>query len=207
MHLPPLTRSLSARLLVLTVFFVMVSEFLIYAPSIGRFRLAWLEERLSAGHLAGLAVDATPDRRVSQDLAAMLLDHVGAHAVDLYRGATQTHMLADLTQPKIDHEYDLRQAGFFSLIGDAFMTLFHPEGRVIRVVGPSPKDPDIQVAVILDEGPLRAAMVDYSARILGLSIVISLITAGLVFLSLQVLMVAPMRRITQSMVAFRGAPH
>ncbi|MBI1776818.1 MAG: HAMP domain-containing histidine kinase [Proteobacteria bacterium] len=206
MHLPPLTRSLSARLLVLTVFFVMVSEFLIYAPSIGRFRLAWLEERMAAGHLAGLAVDATPDRRVSQDLAAMLLHLVGAHTVDLYRGRTQTHMLADLTQPLVEADFDLRQAGFFSLIGDAFMTLGQSEGRIIRVIGPSPKDPDILVDVVLDETPLRAAMFDYSERILGLSIVISLITAGLVFLSLQVLMVAPMRRITQSMVAFRGEP-
>src|SRR5262249_31048375 len=120
MRLPPLTHSLSARLLVLTMFFVMVSEILIYAPSIGRFRLVWFEERRAAGNLAGLAVDATPDRRVSQELAHMLLDHVGARSVDLYKGSTQTHMLADQSQPRIDAQYDLRDAGFFQLIGDAF---------------------------------------------------------------------------------------
>jgi signal transduction histidine kinase len=205
MRLPPLTHSLSARLLVLTVFFVMVSEVLIYAPSIGRFRLAWLEERMAAGHLAGLAVDATPDRRVSQELAHMLLLHVGARAIDLYQGSTQTHMLADQTQPSIDAVYDLRQAGFFRLIGDAFMTLFRGD-RVIRAIGPSPKDPDIFVDVVLDERPLREEMLDYSERILALSIMISLFTAGLVFLSLQVLMVVPMRRITQSMIQFRAEP-
>jgi signal transduction histidine kinase len=206
MRLPPLTHSLSARLLVLTVFFVMVSEILIYAPSIGRFRLTWLEERMAAGHLAGLAVDATPDRRVSQELAHMLLLHVGARAIDLYQGSTQTHMLADQTLPTIDTVYDLRQEGFFQLIGDAFMTLFQGGDRVIRAIGPSPKDPDIFVDVVLDERPLREAMIDYSERILALSIMISLITAGLVFLSLQVLMVAPMRRITQSMIQFRAEP-
>jgi hypothetical protein len=41
--LPPLHRSLSARLLLLTIFFVMLSEVFIYAPSIGRFRLVFLE--------------------------------------------------------------------------------------------------------------------------------------------------------------------
>ncbi len=40
---PPLLKSLSARLLVLTAFFVMLSEVLIYVPSIARFRLVYLE--------------------------------------------------------------------------------------------------------------------------------------------------------------------
>lgn len=38
-RLPPLARSLSARLLVLTIFFVMLAEIFIFAPSIARFRL------------------------------------------------------------------------------------------------------------------------------------------------------------------------
>ena len=37
-RLPPLGKSLSARLLILTVLFVMAAEVLIFAPSIGRFR-------------------------------------------------------------------------------------------------------------------------------------------------------------------------
>jgi signal transduction histidine kinase len=49
-------------------------------------------------------------------------------------------------------------------------------------------------------------MWEYAGRILALSIVISLITAGLVFWSLQRLLVAPMRRITLSMMSFRGDP-
>ena len=38
-RMPSLVRSLSARLLALTVLFVMLSEVLIVAPSAGRFRL------------------------------------------------------------------------------------------------------------------------------------------------------------------------
>ena len=58
-----LGKSLSARLLLLTIVFVMVSEVLIYAPSIGRFRLVYLEERLAAGRLAILALrNGSPQR-------------------------------------------------------------------------------------------------------------------------------------------------
>ena len=55
----PLT-SLSARLLVLTIFFVMVAEFLIWAPSVSRFRKAYLEEHVVRAHLSTLAFEAIP---------------------------------------------------------------------------------------------------------------------------------------------------
>ncbi|MGH6915329.1 MAG: sensor histidine kinase, partial [Geminicoccales bacterium] len=50
------------------------------------------------------------------------------------------------------------------------------------------------------------AMVDYSWRILNLSIVISFLTALLVYAALQLMMVRPLRRITESVVAFRDRP-
>jgi signal transduction histidine kinase len=49
-------------------------------------------------------------------------------------------------------------------------------------------------------------MWNFGVRILELSIVISLITAALVYLSLQLLLVRPMRRITASMTLFRQDP-
>jgi signal transduction histidine kinase len=62
------------------------------------------------------------------------------------------------------------------------------------------------VEVLIDEGPMRDEMLDYSRRILNLSIVISLFTASLVYLSLQWLMVRPMRRITENMALYRAKP-
>jgi signal transduction histidine kinase len=73
-------------------------------------------------------------------------------------------------------------------------------------MGVSPKDSTTFIEVIIEEKPLQAALVDFAWRILVLSLVISLITATLVYLSLQWLLVRPMRRITASMTAFRNAP-
>ena len=47
----PVIFGLSARLLLLTIAFVMVAELLIYAPSISRFRKSYLEEAVSQAHL------------------------------------------------------------------------------------------------------------------------------------------------------------
>src|SRR3546814_14937430 len=106
----------------------------------------------------------------------------------------------------LDATYDLREASFFSLIHDAVMTMLAPRDRLLRVIGPSPKDPAILVEVVMDEAPLRHAMFDYSWRILNLSLGISIFTAALVYLSLHLLMVRPMRRIPASMAAFRPTP-
>ena len=57
-----LLRSLLFRVLILTPLFVMLSEVLIYTPSIARFRRTYREERLAAAGLARLAALALQDR-------------------------------------------------------------------------------------------------------------------------------------------------
>ena len=202
----PGATSLSARLLVLTVFFVMVSEVLIFAPSIARFRLTYLQERLAAAHLAVLALEATPNHMVSDDLERELLNTAGAALIGLKKPNGIKLMLAIDEPPRVDLTVNLYETGPLGLIRDALATLASKGNRLMRVLGPSPKNPEIMVEAVIGEAPLRIAMLEYANRILGLSIVISLITAALVYVSLQWLMVRPMRRITQSMIAFREDP-
>jgi signal transduction histidine kinase len=206
LSLPPFLTSLSARLLVLTVFFVMISEVLIFAPSVGRFRLSYLEGRIAAGHLAVLALEATPDNMVSQDLANELLAHVGARGVVLRRPNTATLMIDSDMPPRVDATFDLRSVGFMEAIHDAFSALAGGGNRVLRVLGASPRNPGAEVEVLLDERPMRREMTAFAIRILELSLFISLITATLVYLSLNWILVRPMRRITGAMMAFRADP-
>ena len=208
-RMPGLLHSLSARLLVLTVFFIMLSEVLIFAPSAGRFRLTYLEERIQAGHLAVLSLLATPDNMVSAELEKELLYQTDTYIIGLARPDGSKLMLPTNSPPaitKIDATYDLRKRGFFMLIGDAFETLLQSKNRVIRVIAPSAKHPQVIIEIVIDEAPMRAALLDYSSRILVLSVIISLVTAALVYFSLQWLMVWPMRRITESMMQFRDHP-
>ncbi len=203
---PPMTSSLSARLLLLTIAFVMLAEVLIFVPSISRFRAAYLEERLAAAELASLALEATPDKLVSEDLARELLSHAQAKAV-IIKGPTMRRLvLADDLPRNVDAMYDLGDAMPHDLIRDAFDALRPRPDRTIHVTGRSRKNPELVIEIVLDEAPLVDAMHDYSWRIVSLSVAISLITAGLVYVALQWLMVRPMRRITRSMVEFHERP-
>ncbi|MDF2780375.1 MAG: yycG [Geminicoccaceae bacterium] len=202
-HLPSPARSLSARLLVLTVGFVLLGEILIYVPSIARFRAVYLDERIAAAHLATLSLEAAGDTGIDRELEDELLSHAGVLSVTLREPAAEL-MLGRL--PPVENVVDLRASNPLAMIGAAFDTLRHGGDRTIRVIGPSPQRPAVLVDISLHERALWNAMVNYSWRILSLSIVISLITAVLVYAALQLMMVRPLRRVTDSVIAFRRRP-
>src|SRR5438445_1161832 len=201
-----LFRSLSARLLVLTVFFVMLSEVLIFVPSVARYRMTYFDNHLAAGHLASLALAASPTGKLDQPMTNLLLRDVGAHAVILHRPNGMVFMLDSPVAPQPDVTFDLTKGNVPIWIQRSLETLARNDNRIMRVVGPAPTEPGATVELLLDEAPLRREMWDFGVRILELSVVISLTTAALVYLSLQWLLVRPMRRITGSMTSFRQDP-
>ncbi len=201
-----LLRSLSARLLVLTIFFVMVGEVLIFVPSVARYRMTYFEDRLAAGYLATLAVEASSTGRLEQSLTDKLLARVGAQGVALYRADGSELRLDRSHPPQAIFTIDLTHPNILLAIRGSFRTLLSQGNRVLRVLGPAGTGDADTVGVLLDEAPLRAELWDFGIRILELSLVLSLITAALVYLSLHWLLVRPMRRITASMVEFRDDP-
>lgn len=200
---PGAGRGLSSRLLALTVVFVLLGEVLIYIPSIARFRATFLEARLAAAHLASLSVDLGDRSTVTPQLEAALLSHAGVVSITLWRPFGQV-MLGRKTS--VDQVYDLREAGAWRMIVDSLATLAGPGTRTIRVIGPSPYYPATMVDIVLPEAPLRAAMLDYSWRILALSIVLSLIVALAIFLSLRRMIVMPLARLSAAVQRFRDQP-
>lgn len=201
-----LMTGLSARLLILTMLFIMLAEALIWTPSISRFRKVYLEDHIVRAQFSTLALEAIPEDAVGPKLRDELLFHAEAYGIVLNRPDQRVLMVSKAMPPKVDLTVDLTKGRFPMWIFDAFETLAQDENRILRVIGMSPRDPDVVVEVVMDETPMREAMYGYSARIFNLSLVISLFTAGLVYLSLQWLMIRPMRRITESISAFRRAP-
>jgi len=195
---------LSGKLLVLTLLFVMIAEVLIYVPSVANFRLNWLNDRLSAAYTAALVFETAPNGMVTDTVARQILESIRARAVAVKMGQQRRLLAASEVPPTISHVVDMRDMPWHRAIIDAFETLICVDSDVMRVVGPAPMGEFVEI--VLDEAPLRKAMVEFSIRILLLSLLISAITAALVYLALHVLLVRPMRRMTANMVAFRADP-
>ena len=202
---PPRGMGLSAKLLVLTILFVMLSEVLIFVPSMANFRVTWLNDKLNQARLAANVFEAAPDAMVPPDLQREILDSIGALTLALKRGDRRQFLAISDMPAKVDKDIDLRAPGAVDSIMAAFDTLAAPTGRVLRLMGDTNKS-GAMVEAVIAEGPLRKAMIGYATNILSLSILISVFTAALVYLSLNSLLVRPMRRLTGKMVAFSGNP-
>lgn len=196
---------LSGKLLLLTVLFVMIAEVLIYVPSIANFRLMWLQDRLAAAHTAALVFRAAPPDAVPESLTRQILDSIGARAVAMKMDNQRLLFAIEGPLPPVEHDIDVRSVSAWHAIVDAFEILASADNGVMRVIGPAPMGGEF-VEIVLDEAPLRQAMLGFSVNILLLSVVISAITATLVYLSLHYMFVRPMRRMTANMVAFRRDP-
>jgi signal transduction histidine kinase len=201
----PARLGLSGKLLVLTILFVMIAEVLIYVPSIANFRLNWLNDRLAAAHTAALVLDAAPSGMVPETLARQILQSVGARAVAMKMGKQRRLLAVSDMPPKVDQEIDMRHVTWFPAIVDAFQTLLSNDNDVMRLVGPAPMGGDF-LEIVMDEKPLRIAMLRFSVNIMLLSLIISGITATLVYFALHCLLVRPMRRLTINMMQFRSDP-
>ena len=206
---PPVVRAprfgLSGKLLVLTILFVMIAEVLIYVPLVANFRVNWLRDHLAGAYTAALVLEAAPSGMVPESLAKQILDSIGARAVAMKMGTSRRLLAVGDAPPPVTHDFDMREVYTFDSIVDAFMTMLDTKNDVMRVVGPAPMGGDF-IELVMDEPPLRKAMLRYSVNLLLLSLLVIGIAAAFVYLVLHYLFVRPMRRITGNMVAFRADP-
>ena len=201
----PFWRSLSARLLLLTIAFVMLAEVLIYVPSIANFRNSWLRDRLAAAQTAALVLEAAPDEALPESLVDMLLKDIGAKAIALKIKGARRLLAAEETAPPVAQQYDLREESALTSILASFETLAMGGSRLIGVTGQAPMGGEF-VEIVIDEKPLRQAMLRFSGNILLLSLAISGLTAGLVMLALNWLVLRPVKQLTSSIMNFAANP-
>ena len=197
--------SLSGRFLALTIVFVMLAEVLIFVPSVARFREDYLLSRLERAQIASLALLAAEDM-IDMDLESELLENAGVLNVVLRRDEARQLMLSSPIPAPIHATYDLRDPSPVVLIRDAMARLADPETRVIRVIGEPVREAGLLIEVTLETDRLRAEMIDYGIRILILSAVISIVTAGLLFLAVRRVLVTPIKRVVGAMQAYAEAP-
>jgi len=207
---------LSGKLLLLTILFVMIAEVLIYVPSIANFRLNWLADRLAVARTVSIVLNANNDPtevagqpekfKLPENVVQQVLDSLGAKMVAVKTGSQRKLIAINDLPHEIHHDIDLRDTSSMRAIWRALDTLlFSSDSDVMRIVGQGPPGTDF-IEVVIDQSQLRAKMFAFSRNILLLSLLISAITATLVYLSLHYLFVRPLNRLTTNMVSFREDP-
>lgn len=198
--------SLSFRLFLIAIATVLVVEALIFVPSATNFRNNWIEDQINAARLATLALEAAPSRMVSEELEEDLLESAMVLAVaELYD--ERRDMILNPGKPiegtreivLFDDTPDLSE------MGDTIATFFAPRDRFLIIRAPG-SQPFRVLEIVVDEEGLRGELEDYGYNILVLSLIISIITGGLIYLMLVMTVVRPVRRVTESVEQIKEDP-
>ncbi len=209
--MPGLFSGLSVKLIATITLVILAVEVVIYLPSAGNFRQSWLNDRLRIGIVAARVLDTVPD---VMNLPAMMTDNLltsaGAIAI-VYRRAGQSQLieLDERPMPREAVTVDMRQTDYATLIMGAIDTLTHGGDRVLRILGNSDGvggEEQAEVEVLIDEKPLHDDLIAYSWNIVLISLLVALLTAGVLYLLVSRLLIVPIRRLTENMVAYRMNP-
>ncbi len=199
-------RSLSGRLLLVTIAVVMIVEIIIFVPSVARYRLDYLTERVRRAEIAALTVLAAPDGMIHPELEKELLHKSETLNVVVGRDGIRQLVLVRQGLGPVMATYDLRDPPVTDLVLDALNRTISAEEGIIRVVAYAPADMGQLMEVTIESAPLRAAMRDYGLRILNLSMVISVITAVMIFLVMRWVVVRPITQVTDNVTRFSENP-
>ncbi len=202
---PVVRLSLSGRLLLLTIAFVMLIEVLIFAPSVARFRVDFIQDKLSEAHLILTALDQS-HATIDPALRDAFLDDAEMYEMSLARPGRPVLSLIAGEPLAPDYEEDLRTLTLWDEIVSAFDVLIRGGDSIFRATDTSRMDEKAVVSAVIDEASLNDDLRAYAIRLFILSLFSSIATAVLVYTCLTWLAVRPLRRLTESMIAFRDAP-
>ena len=164
--------SLSGKVLLLTMVFVMLGEVLIFLPSIANYRIQWLKSRIAQAEIAALAAEAAPDQILNEDLRSEILKGAGVVAVSLKKGEKRQLVLRDNNLAMVAETFDLRPGMYYNTTPEALFALVTTRDRIIGVIDHPPNMSGDMIEIALHEQPLSEDMRSYGLRVLLLSVVL-----------------------------------
>ncbi|MGO8799122.1 MAG: sensor histidine kinase [Roseiarcus sp.] len=196
---------LASRLLLLTISFALLAQVMIFVPRIAAVHDNWLRGRLAAANTAALVFAAAPDDMLPRELAAKILRSVGAETIALKTRDTHRLLAVAEMPPAVSDSYDLRDPSMAQGVADAVRALFAPKGAVVRVIGPAPME-DAFLEITLDETPLTEAMWRFTRNFLTIVMTVSTVVVLVIWASIWLMVLRPVRRLTSNIVAFGERP-
>jgi signal transduction histidine kinase len=196
---------LASRLLLLTIGFALLAQIMIFVPRMATVRENWLRDRLAAANTAALVFAAAPDDVLPKELAKQILESVGAKTIALKTKDTHRLLAVAEMPPVVSDSYDLRDPSMIEGIGGAFRALFAPAGSILQVIGLTSTD-DAFIEITLDETPLTAAMWRFTRNFMSVVMTISAVIVLVIWASIWLMVLRPVRRLTSNIVAFGERP-
>jgi signal transduction histidine kinase len=196
---------LSARLLLLTVLIVALANLLILPPNLAAFEEQWLVDRLRAAELATLVEQTAPGGVVTDRVRSKLLANAEVVSVALQVDGERRLILQAPQLKQTPYLIDLRRRTPLSWL-TPLETMAVGGARMVRVMAKPRFSSGEFVEIVAPDAPLKRELIAQLGRLLGIALFTSVMAGAVVYLSLTLLLVRPMQRITRSMERFRADP-
>jgi len=201
-----ITRGLSAKLLLMTIGFVMLAELVLFFPSATVYRQNWIMERVDQAGLLSQALTGVPDFEASEMLTKDFMAQTGVELLSAKRDG-MTELVLGAPPLKADFvAVDMTNPDRRPLFRDTFADYFSSGNERLRVTAASPVQGQDSLELVIPREELRSELWDYFERILLLSLVIAIITGGLIYLAMLLVIVRPLQALLTGMQAFRENP-
>ncbi len=199
-------RSLSVRLLWLTIAVVLVVEVLAFVPAMGRARHDWLVQHIRSAQIAILTATAVPHAAIDAATRRALLSLCGAVSIRLSIPGQPGVVLERHAPGPLPPIENLRRESSFTEMRLALAALVREHGRLLRVEAASPLSATETIEIVFDENTLDRDLRAVAADIGTMSLLVAVAAGLLMYFALHALLVRPMRQIIGSIVAFRTDP-
>ena len=197
---------LSARLLILTILFVVGAGLFVLPPTLAAFEEQWLLDRIRAAELASTIAEADPGRKVTAPVRQQLLESAGVVSVAIQTDGMRRLILAAPRDLRSPYLVDLRDQKPLSWMSAPFQTLFGGKDRMVRVIAEPRFRSGEFIDIVMPEQPLKEALLGYLWRLVLITLFVSLGAGLAVYLALNAFLVRPMQKITRAMERFRADP-
>jgi signal transduction histidine kinase len=193
--------SLSRRLLGLTCGMVLLIDVLFLVPTVVRARCDWLRARLADGQIAALSITGQTPAATRADLLRL----AGVEGVEVRRPGLPPLVVGAVSVAP-EEVLDLSREDTASAVAGTLHDLLGGPDRVARIEANDPVQPETRIAVTVRTDPLTRHLRALAGQVALLGLALAAITGVLMHMALGALLVRPIRRLTDSIAAFRADP-
>jgi len=201
----PYHRRLRVKLLLLICLFVVLTEALVFLPSIANRQYRWFENQHSFAYALSLSVYKTDEYGLEERaLTNLELVEIAITFPDGEHRQIPTEKPRELSLT-IDKIVSLDETHYWNYIISAIKTLFVGGNRVIQISGQIGDD-GTSLTLLTRDYSLRTALFQFSERFFLSSLAIALIVAAIIYLLVTEILLRPIYKIYSNVFHFVMEP-
>jgi len=196
---------LAARVLAVTLGFILLAMGLFYLTRLSAYREMWLHNKIASARTAVEAFDADGPMAVPPDLSRRILNSVGVKSIAIVTPAGRRELVLPGFSPDTAEPIAADDSSYIDGVEATFHGLFAAPGRIVKVASPAPPEP-AAIEVTFDETPLIEGLWRVSRNFLNISLTIAAVVTCVLWAALWSMVLRPVRRLTSNIIAFGESP-